>query len=139
MGWVKERFSEQQTYLAEVPKLWDKMRDSIGSAVIEFNEQTAETGNTLGRADCTAKGKFCVRINKVLDNSSIEIYLDESERSLNTFRGNGRSTNKRVCGYRIVQGGKNVEFFGEDGNEISVDQACEKALAEFIFTPFPKC
>jgi len=139
MGWVKDRFSEHLAYDAEVPKLWNRMRDNIGQAVVEFNEQTAGTPNTLDHTDCMAKGKYCTRIHKAIDNSSIEVYLDESSRTLNCSR-EGRMLAEKICGYRITEDRKSAEFFeqGQSGTcTISVDEACQKAIAEFIFNPFP--
>src|ERR1700676_2240532 len=110
MGWVKDRFSEHSAYAAEVPKLWDKMRDSIGEAVTEFNERTSGTPNTLARTDCMSKSKYCVRIQKALNNSSIEVYLDEGDRSLNVSRQDRAPINNKICGYRITEDHKGAEF-----------------------------
>jgi len=115
------------------------MRDSIGAAIIEFNEQTSGTPNTLEHTDCMARGRYCARIHKAIDNSSIEIYLDESDRSLNVTR-EGRASRK-VCEYRITEDRKAAEFSmsGADGvtRATTPECACEMAIAEFIFTPFP--
>src|ERR1019366_6062880 len=134
MGWVKDRFSEHRAYAAEVPKLWDKVRDNIGEAVSEFNEQTGP--KALGFADCMANGKYCTRIHKAINNSSIEVYLDESDRSLNVSR-EGRRSSGKICGYRIAEDHKGAEFFVQEPHEtalraITVDEACQKVLAEFI-------
>jgi hypothetical protein len=141
MGWVKDRFNEHLAYAAEVPRLWNRMRDNVGEAVVEFNERTAGTGNTLDQTDCMAKGKYCTRIHKAIDNSSIEVYLDEGNRSLNVSR-EGRTAPGEICRYRITEDHKGAEFFVQEPHEtalraISVDEACQRAIAEFIFTPFP--
>jgi hypothetical protein len=140
MGWVKDRFNEHIAYAAEVPKLWNRVRDSVGEAVVEFNERTSGTVHTLDHTDCMAKGKYCTRIHKAIDNSSIEVYLDESNRSLNVSR-EGHTTSE-ICRYRITGDHKGAEFFVREPHEtalraISVDEACQRAIAEFIFTPFP--
>ena len=141
MGWVKDRFDEQAVYAAEVPRLWNRLRDSIGVAMSEFNERAGGTPNTLGRTDCRAKSDYCTRILKSIDNSSIEVYLDERSQSLNASRG-GHTAAGKICGYRITEDRKGAEFFVQEPHEtalraISVDEACQKAIAEFIFTPFP--
>jgi hypothetical protein len=141
MGWVKDKFNEHLAYAAETPKLWNRVRDSIGEAVVEFNEGTTGTGNTLDHTDCMAKGKYCTRIHKAIDNSSIEVYLDEDNRSLNILR-QGLMASGEICRYRITEDHKGAEFFVKEPHEtalrtISVEQACQMAIAEFIFTPFP--
>jgi hypothetical protein len=86
------------------------------------------------------QGKYCTRIHKAIDNSSIEVYLDESNRSLNVSP-EGRAA-REICRYRITEDRKGAEFFVHEPHEsaaraISVDEACQRAIAEFIFTPFP--
>jgi hypothetical protein len=136
MGWVKDRFDEQAVYAVEVPRLWNRMRDSIGVAIREFNERTTGTPNSLDRTDCRDKGGYCTRILKAVDNSSIEVYLDERSQSLNASRG-GHTAAGKICGYRITEDRKGAEFFVQDaeGNAraLTVDDACEMALSEFIF------
>ena len=136
MGWVKDRFDEQAAYATEVPRLWNRMSDSIGVSLREFNERTTGTSNTLGKTDCRAKSDYCIRILKAIDNSSIEVYLDESSQSLNASRG-GHTAAGRICGYRITEDRKGAEFFVQDAagiaRAISVDDACKMAIGEFVF------
>jgi hypothetical protein len=136
MGWVKDRFDEQAAYATEVPRLWNRMSDSIGVSLREFNERTTGASNTLGKTDCRAKGDYCIRILKAIDNSSIEVYLDESSKSLNASRG-GHTAAGRICGYRITEDRKGAEFFVQDADGIaravSVDDACKMAIGEFVF------
>ncbi len=121
--------------------MWDRVRDSIGAAVFEFNERTKGTPNTIDHTECMAKGQYCTRIHKAIDNSSIEVYLDESDHSLNVLQ-EGRMSLGKICGYRITEDHKSAEFFMHEPHEtasraISVDDACQKAVEEFIFNPFP--
>jgi hypothetical protein len=141
MGWVNDKFDEKATYAAEVPRLWKRMRDSIAEAVSDFNHRTNDAANNLNHTDCRAKGNYCTRIQKSIDNSSIEIYLDESAQSLNASRG-GHTAHGKVCGYRISGDRKGAEFFAQDAEgiarAISVEEACKLAIAEFIFPAMAK-
>jgi hypothetical protein len=136
---VNDRFDEQLAYAAAVPKLWDRMRDSIGEAIREFNERTSCTPNTLQHGACV-EGKYCTRIHKAIDSSSIEVCLEEGARTLNISR-QGRRSPEKICGYRITEDRKSAEFFIQDpdgrARSMSVDEACQRTIGEFIFTPFP--
>lgn len=140
MAWVENRFKDRLVYQVEVPRLWDRFRDGVGEAVFEFNDRTKGTPNTLDTTNCMARGTPCVRVHKALDNSSVEIFLDVDQRAIMTGSSTGTKTNW-ICGYRIASGDPpDLELFIEsDGVSriITVDEACEVALGDFIFKPFP--
>ncbi len=135
MGWVDDRFKDQLAYQSGVPKLWNKVRDSVGLSVIEFNERTGGTPNVLDRTDCQSQAKYCIRFHKALDNASLEFFLDEGKRSLKTSRDSSITT---ICVYRLTGDRSEIELFSESLEQVlSVEDACRTALHDFIFTPFP--
>jgi hypothetical protein len=138
MGWLRNRL---RGHLIEIPKLWDQMRDCIGEAARDLAEATASTSSLEADA-CKARGKYCVRIRKTPGGGSVEVYLDESTRSLNVSLDNDPTKTRKVCGYRLSpEADRGAEFFTEDASgmkqSISVDTACELAIGTFILTPFP--
>ena len=79
-------------------------------------------------------GPFCSRLHEALSGSAIEVYFDDGEKKLKTARRDG--TMRTVCGYRLAVSREALEFFieADDGAQIlSVDDACEKAVGDFIF------
>ena len=130
MGWVRTKAIHEPRV---VPQLWDEMRDSIGNAVAEFNalESNASDASSehLDAKDCTAMGIYCRRVTKAFGAISIEVFLQEEDRTLRTSRS-------VVCRYRIRSDGSKAEFFldkPEGSVAISTEEACRLALEEFIF------
>jgi hypothetical protein len=137
MGWVENRFLDEVAYSREIPKLWNKVRDSLGQSASEFNARIKSVGPEVSITDCMAKGKLCVRLQR--DESTIEIFLNASERALKTYTPN--SPDKTVAHFRLTPARDELEFFVErDGITIgiSVDGICELAVASFLFDPFPR-
>jgi hypothetical protein len=141
VGWVRNRFTEQALYDAKgsaVLALWNQMRDDIGQAVLEFNEQSQDT---VEHKPCTANGEYCIRIHRSINNSSIEVYLNPKGHTLCVSRGTPGSQ-KRICGYRVTEDRKELEFCGgsKDVPEfpMSTECACELAIGDFLFIPRPR-
>ena len=130
MGWVNDRL---HTYPRFTPKLWDKLRDSIATAVSEFNGSISNAhSDFLEFSDCTAMGPYCRRVEKRL-GPSIEVFLDEKTKTLRTSK-----PDNAVCGYRAKADNTGLEFFlaapvGPIG--ITVEEACKIALEDFLFPP----
>lgn len=140
MGWVSSRISNQQAFTRGLPIFWDAIRDNIGQAVTEFNESTGGMGgHTIDHTDCTARGRRCTRLHKALNNSAIEIFMNESDKSLRTqLRDGAEST---ICNYRLDSDGSKIEAYTTDkeGNHriLPIADVCEIAVGDFMFTPFP--
>ncbi len=136
-GWVENRFLDHIAYERNIPNLWNKVRDNIGQAVEEFNNRTP-LAEHLDHRDCMARGKHCIRLHKAVDNSEIEVFLNETSRLLKTATGN--HSDKTICKFRLTGDRKELEFFQDEAQAktvISADEACESAIGEFIFNPFP--
>ena len=88
--------------------------------------------------DCLAQGKYCVRVVKLSDNSSVEVFLDEEAKVLKL---SGLDTEPTIiCAYRLTEARDSVEFFLESVNDqiaVQTEHACELALRNFILNPFP--
>ena len=134
MGWVKNRFAEEELYRSGLQSLWDQVRDAIGEAVAEFNEQM-ENPNAITHSPCMANGKYCIRVRKTADESTIEIQLNPKNRTLGISpKGHGH---KEICVYRAADDRSSRLKFVLSGEEISAEAACIAALGEFLFTPPP--
>ena len=137
MGWVEQAFEDRIALKRGMVALWNAVRDSVGTAVIEYSQRTEGLCKGFSMDDCKAKGRFCIRIRRGEDTSA-EVYLDESDDSLMFARAGGDA--RRVCGYRLRSDRKGLEFFIEldsMASPISVERSCELALAEFMLSPFP--
>jgi len=139
MGWVEQAFQDRLAYGQSLPTLWNEVRDSIGQSVVEFNGRTEGSGLSIAVKDCAARGKFCIRVLKVPDQSFVELFLDEDMRCFKISQAGSES--KNVCGYELTPDKAALTFFIEsaDGHRaISPDDACKSALHLFILNPFPK-
>jgi hypothetical protein len=134
MGWVEDEFLDHEAYERLTPRLWDAVRDACGAALLEFNARMGSTP-IFELRDCTARGAFCLRIQKMAEKPSIEVFLDIKERSVNIALRGGK-TPLHVCGYRLSVTRELLEFVDKEG-ALTADQVCRKALREFMFTPFP--
>jgi hypothetical protein len=91
---------------------------------------------------CSARARFCCRVVRSRDNEAIEIFLDDRERKLKTvLRTDTADSERAICGYRLDSNGTALELFIEREGEsrvLSMDEACEAALGEFMLSPFPQ-
>lgn len=137
MGWVNERIKDEVAYRL-LPKFWNAMRDAVGTAAEEFRGHSLiDESEALTWSDCRTKARCCVRVNR--RGNSIEVYLDESDKTLKTFMVSDATTTT-VCEYRLGKSRADLELFIQDENGSRVlteDQACEKALEGFLFNPLP--
>jgi hypothetical protein len=136
MGWIKEKYELDGRRPAAVDSLWNSLRDSIGTAAVEFNQLHAK-GAEVYTKDCGAQSAHCMRVewHKDKEAISIEIYVKgdvvyvSKERDVNPVA---------ICG---ITPGLPVHFV--DGNKYSLDpeMVCRIALEPFLFTnsasPFP--
>jgi hypothetical protein len=133
MGWVKDRLTNYPQF---TPKLWDELKDSIGVAVMEFNDSTSNAAdNHLEAKDCTSMGKYCRRVSKAYGAVSVEVFLDEATKMLKI------APDVSICGYRIRPDRAAAEFFKDTPEGpfgIPVEEACRMAIEEFIFKPLSK-
>lgn len=141
MGWVEERFAAQELIKRQTPLLWQQMRDSIGAAVTEYNTRVAETDHGLTLTDCSAR-EYCRRIEKkkLQPLRYVEVFLDVEGNTLSIFTFPGNTTTI-VCGYAELQDNSQMRFFmqkGSSNEHLSADEACELALEDFLFNPFPR-
>lgn len=141
MGWVENKFTDELAHMGSIGTLWNAMRDSVGVAVHEFTECTSGCGVTLTRKDCRANGQYCIRVEKGQPLSSIELFLDEEDKALKISLSTEPEQTKRMCGYWLTPNRLGLEFFDivdEVTAPLSAETACEKALSEFLFVPFPR-
>jgi len=141
MGWVDDRFKREAATSRKIGPLWDSIRDSIGRAVMEYNRHVSGTDCTVYRADCTAKANMCMRLEmRGTKPRSVEVFIDDNEPSLNVYDGVTKES-KEICRYRLNDDLTAIELYSENPDSIStiltVDSACEKALSNFLFRPFP--
>src|SRR5258708_203678 len=141
MGWVEDRFQERAIYRLKLGDLWNDLRDSVGTAVQEFNARLFGiiTGSAVKLQNCSARGQYCLRLQKSdsLGGAIIEIFLEDE--ALKTSLVNGHP-DRVCCFYRVNTDRSGVEFFRntETGPVvISAEEACQMALDEFLFKPFP--
>ncbi len=135
MGWVEDTFLEHQAYERETPNLWNKVRDSVWQSEAEFNARTKGSIDNLDVSDCTANGRFCLRLHKSVSDSILELFLDEKQRCLKIS-----GLSKPICSFHLTSDRKELEFFSKDGESvrpISVEDVCKRAIGDFLFTPFP--
>ena len=86
-----------------IVSLWNEVRDSVGQAALDFNERTKGlrgSGPTFSTKDCKAQGRYCIRIEKQPEGTSIEIFLDASDDSLKSSLNGDEPV--RICGYRLT-------------------------------------
>jgi hypothetical protein len=119
----------------------NSLRDSIGSAVAEFDTSIDESGVSV--SDCAARAKPCMRVQK--PGRFIEIFLSPEDRTIRSaVQENGGHSAEEVvvCHYRLNSDMPKLEFFvGKeigDPRVVSADQVAQLALEQFLFTPFPK-
>ncbi len=139
MGWVEKKFADQSSYAKGVRRLWDAVRESVDQSIVEFNARVPGALSTL--SDCAAPGKFCLRITKYLDNTALELSLDEVKWTFN--KDPIGSEPKAVCGIRVTPDHSGLEFFTDHeppGDQtLTIEQACKMALEDFLFGPeFPR-
>lgn len=134
MGWVEQEFLNRIGLRDHAPELWNKMRDAIGEAVTEYNRRVEGTEYVLSQTDCTSNGELCRRIEKKLDRSWIEVFLDTGDASLKVQRPPNNIS--RICQIRTAADGSTPEFWHMDA-PASAAKACEMALREFLFNPAP--
>jgi hypothetical protein len=153
MGWVKQRFIEESLYSFPghaVRALWDTFRDSIGLAIEEYNDAVAEADRAISR-DCTSRGPYCVRIRREAKGESWELFLNRENRRLD--KSSGPEGQMSICGYRLTQDSKGLEFYSldesfiavpnlpEDASEanmtLTAEQVCEMAIRDLLFDPMP--
>lgn len=143
MGWVEKTFLDEVAFRKVVPVLWNEVRDSIGTSREEFNKRMAgSTTVTFSTEDCKSLSAYCLRIRTVpFSTDCVELFLNDGTKTLMMKRGTVDDGLKRICGYRLKGDRSSAEFFVElpDGgtSPISVESACEMALHEFLFVPFP--
>ena len=141
MGWVDDKFKERLAINSGTSMLWNALRDSIGFCAEEYNDRVKGTEDQLYRADCKASSPLCHRIEKRgATPQAIEIFIDAEEPLLKTL-SQPSGTVKTICAYRVKSDKSGVEFFESkaDGatEAIHPSVACEMALSEFFFKPFP--
>jgi len=142
MGWVENTFADEVVYINSIAGLWNAMRDSVGVTVHEFTKRTSGSGIPLTRKDCKARGQYCIRVEKGQQPpSSVEVFLDEQDKTLKVSLPDEPERARLVCGYRLKADRSGLEFFDVvDGtaSQLSTEAACEKALRDFLFMPFPR-
>ncbi|HSR07239.1 MAG TPA: hypothetical protein VLM42_08825 [Bryobacteraceae bacterium] len=141
MGWVENTFADELVHMGSIGALWNAMRDSVGVAVQEFAKRTSGCGVTLTRKDCRARGQYCIRVEKGPQPSSIELFLDEEDKAFKVSLSTEPEQAKQICGYRLTPDRSELEFFevvDGIGCGLSTETACEKAMRDFLFAPFPR-
>jgi len=125
MGWIKNKYLDDKTYLDGLVQLWDGVRDSIGLAVIEFNQYA---NGSVTHKDCTARSEYCVRIEK--EGGSIEVFIDPMTRCVKKSTKPGEDA--IICKYRPRQDHLGLEF-SNDGDALGPEEVCKRALESFLF------
>jgi hypothetical protein len=144
MGWVENRFLDEEKYEETLSSLWNEFRDALGTAVKEFSRRVSGSNSApLSRKDCTARGnQYCVRLQKSHPDESLEVFIDENDKSLKTALQSEPSVIKTVCNYRLKADRSGLEFAApnaENGfTSLGIEAACEMAIGSFLFSPFPR-
>lgn len=142
MGWVEDKFLDDQAYSDLLPTLWNDIRDSVGLAVREFNEFNEKTkghATTVSAKDCTARPGDCIRVQKNHPSSySIEVFIDVPNRCIRTALSTEPDKGKSVCGYRLQPGRAALECFMTDKTTrvdslASIEEVCRVAIGAFLF------
>jgi hypothetical protein len=141
MGWVSDRFKERSALDQKIGPAWNSVRDSIGTAAMEYNERVKGTEWTLHRADCTSKSSMCMRLETRGPHArSIEVFIDDNAPTLNIYLPAINDT-RQICKYHLNGDHSDIEFYTEDsegGRAVrTIEQVCEMALSDFLFNPFP--
>jgi len=138
MGWVEDKFLDKIAIGKLTQPLWDGLRDSVGLAVIEFQEMVPSA--TLRSKDCTSRSSYCIRVERN-NGTSLEIYLDTSAQLVHIGSG---ADEVLICSYRLNVDRSNLEFYkeislcGKSSFETLTAEAVSKmALEKYLFDPFP--
>jgi hypothetical protein len=140
VSWVDDEFKERIAINSGTIALWNAMRDSIGLAVSEYNRRVAETDSQLSRSDCSAKSRFCVRVEMKRKDRFIEIFVEENEPVLNVG-SQAEQESREICRYRVNADRSGLELYlkkpDQTTSTITPEEACKLALHDFLFKPFP--
>lgn len=141
MGWVEDRFRDHLTSTRQIRPFWNELRDSVGRATVDYNQRIGDADH-LDHTDCMARGPLCTRLHKAGNGATLELFLDEEHRQLKAAPSVGGEI-RTVCGYRLNADRTGLEFFRADVRApdgtiaLTVEEACELAIEEFLFNPFP--
>ena len=140
MGWVAQRIQDHKKTEEHLPRLWDSLRDSIGSAVEEFKALISQPG--VDRGDCRARAAKCIRVWK--PGASVEIFLSPTDATVRLAPGTttieesyDTGEEKILCGYRLKEDRSGLEFTSIEGQSLTADDVSRLALASFLLDPFP--
>jgi hypothetical protein len=140
VSWVDDEFKERIVINNGLLALWNTIRDSIGAAVLEYNQRVYQTDAQLSMSDCTAKSRLCVRLEMKRKNRFIEVFIDENEQALSLCYQAAQACIE-VCRYRANADRSGVELYVRKPDQTTditnPEEACKIALYDFLFRPFP--
>ena len=64
---VEKKIEDHLVTAKAILPLWNSLRDAVGEAVTDF--QSVVHGHSVSRADCTAHGPQCMRVQKLAYSS----------------------------------------------------------------------